>query len=535
MLKRVFVVYGILILFCSALIVHLYGISSGASISQMAFSFDEKRYISQMFTRYLRGNIYDFEMNPLVNRETEYVAVVEPQYFKELQSSALAEMFMCGVDYIEKKIKEQKPFYQIGEYPIEMEGITSMPRISRYGADPLALHIIGYTDSENADGLSGLERLFNDWLKTDQKEQISYMADARGRSLSIMGLTPPKGSQEELPGIRTTLDREVQQIVQNAAQSLEKGAVVVMEVETGFIKGLVSKPTFNPANIGQFLDSQGGEFINRAFVGYPLGSVFKTVTCAVAIDSGLDVKQYNYTCTGGIELGEHTFSCLKKTGHGDLNLEKAFALSCNPYFVNLIQYPGWAVKVLEYAKRLGFGERIELYQNLQTQPGQLPNEEGLFTPAQKANFVLGQGDLMATPLQVAHMMSIIANDGMDVGVHLLYSKVNSDKNDVESLMTEKKERVLSEETAKEVQRLLRYAVTNGTGFPAEIPAKMAGKTGSAEAGEETHGWFCGFFPYDNPQYVICAIGEDGKTGGSSAAPIVKEIAQKMTERYNIDG
>jgi cell division protein FtsI/penicillin-binding protein 2 len=194
-----------------------------------------------------------------------------------------------------------------------------------------------------------------------------------------------------------------------------------------------------------------------------------------------------------------------------------------------VQYPGWAEKIYEYAKKMGFGQEIVLYQDFKTQAGRLPELKDLIMPAQKANFVLGQGEFMTTPVQVAHMMSIIANGGIDVGVNLLYSKVNSDKNDVESLMTEKRERVLSETTAKEVGRLLRYTVTNGTGSPAEIPAKMAGKTGSAEAGEETHGWFCGFFPYDDPQYVICAIGENGKTGGASAAPVVARIAQKMVD------
>jgi cell division protein FtsI/penicillin-binding protein 2 len=534
MMKRIFVVYGVLMLFCTALIVNLYGISSGISISKMAFSFDEKRYISRMVTRNLRGPIYDYELKPMVNKETEYVTVIEPQYFKEWHSSTLAELFSCDPLIIDQKIKKEKPFFQISQYPIEMEGIISFARTSRYGAQPLAPHVIGYTDINNATGLSGFERIFDDWLKTDQIEQVSYMADARGRSLSVLGLIPPQNAQEELPGIRTTLDADIQTISQTASESLGKGAVVVMEVKTGFIKAIVSRPTFDPVHIEQYLDSKEGEFINRAFVGYPLGSVFKTVTCAVAIDSGLDVKEYNYYCSGEIAEGDHIFSCLKKQGHGDLNLERAFALSCNPYFVNLIQYPGWAQKIEEYAKKLGFGQEIVLYQDFKTQPGQLTQLENLTEPAQKANFVLGQGDLMVTPLQVAHMMSIIANDGVDVGVNLLYSKVNSDKNDVENLMVEKRERVLSEETAKEVQRLLRYAVTNGTGYPAEIPAKMAGKTGSAEAGAETHGWFCGFFPYENPQYVICVIEEDGKTGGGSAAPIVREIAQKMVESGKVD-
>ena len=535
MYKRMFVIYGVLLLFCTTLFVHIYNVSLSTMNARTTFAVNEGRYVSQIATSYLRANIYDFAGRPLTNRETEYVTVIEPQYFTQLQAATLAETFSTPVAYMEDRLKRQIPFLQITAYPIEMAGITSFERPLRYGEAPLAVHLIGYTDGANKTGFMGLERVFDAWLSAAQPGQVSYMADARGGSVALIGYTAGSHAKEAMAGIRTTLDIDIQQIAEDAARDLEKGAVVVIEVSTGFVKALVSKPTFNPYSVEQYLESEEGEFVNRAFMGYPLGSVFKTVACAAAAEIGLDMQEYNYACTGAFDTQSHSFACLREGGHGPLSLEKAFAVSCNPYFVRLAQYPGWSDEIWAYAKKLGFGERMMLYDGYGAQPGYLPSIHELQTPDQKGNFALGQGEFMATPIQVAHMMAIIANGGVDTGVHLIYSKIDENKREIERLSQPEKTRVLSREAAQEVGRLLRLAVTEGTGRSADVAAEMAGKTGSAEANGEVHGWFGGFFPYENPRYAICVLVEDGKSGSKSAAPIVKEIAQNIAQLSGAGG
>jgi penicillin-binding protein 2 len=319
-------------------------------------------------------------------------------------------------------------------------------------------------------------------------------------------------------------------ITQNAlAQGCERGAAVVLDVHTGDVLGMASLPDFNPASIADFLEREDAPFINRAISGFSIGSAFKTLISAAALEAGYRTT-HRYTCEGTVEVGGVRFRCNNNAIHGDIDMARALEVSCNTYFIEL----GWRLDerfMLTLMRNLGLGSAQTLAPNMETQSGNVPELPELRSPAAVANFSFGQGSLLSTPLQMACAMATIANGGKAVSPRLVVGSTPDGLVITNPTRVYASNQVLSQRTAQGVQQLMVDVIERGSGRPARpIRGGAGGKTSSAQTGriidgvEEVHAWFAGFYPAENPRYSIVVFVEGGVSGETVAAPIFKQIA-----------
>ena len=203
-------------------------------------------------------------------------------------------------------------------------------------------------------GAAGLERAFDSVLSQEGSLTVTYSVDAVNRVMDASSREISDTRQEAELGVVLTLDRRIQQVAEDACQDvLEKGAVVVMDVQTGEIRALVSLPSLQPNNLAADMENEDSPLINKAFSAYSAGSIFKLVSASAALESGLS-PEYKYTCTGSIQVQGQGFKCFNGIAHGTVTMEDAIAQSCNGYFVSLMQQvaPG---------RFFGHGQKLRLW------------------------------------------------------------------------------------------------------------------------------------------------------------------------------
>jgi len=231
------------------------------------------------------------------------------------------------------------------------------------------------------------------------------------------------------------------------------------------------------------------------------------------------------------------FACHKTEGHGSLNFLQGFSQSCNPVFIHTGLNLGYNT-IIRMAKRFGFGMSLELYDGMQQQSGNIPEKK--YTSSREiANISIGQGEILVTPLQVVDMITAIANNGVRKKLNLVDAVVTNEGNIVKIIRREEDSRAISEEVAKKIQTMMHEATISGTGKNANLDeyGGAAGKTGSAETGwivngeTKVHAWFAGFFPVNQPKYAAVVFVENGRQGGTAAAPVFKEIGEKILDMY----
>ncbi|MDR3643508.1 MAG: penicillin-binding transpeptidase domain-containing protein, partial [Clostridia bacterium] len=396
----------------------------------------------------------------------------------------------------------------------------------------VAPHVIGYVNSDG-DGVSGIEKAYDSLLKeAGGTITASFAVDALGRTLQGLSaeVNEEKGSGS---GVVLTLDKDIQAFTQQAAlKYLKSGAAVVMDVKTGDILALSSVPEFSQNDVAAAISAANSPLIDRAFSAYDLGSVFKISLCAEAIESNIPTSM-TVDCTGKIDVSGRIFRCEKLSGHGVEDMEQGLSNSCNIYFITLGRLLG-GDKILDMAKRLGFGSTLELAPGLKPSAGVLPTAQQMKIPAALANFSLGQGNFMATPIQVARMISAVANDGLLPQARLVKGIVGADGKMTAIYAGTEPQSVFSSAISGELQQFLINTVDVGTGMPAKPDIGGAGgKTGTAQTGWVKNGkaideaWFAGFYPAQNPRYAIIVVSEAGKAGGTSAGPVFKQIADHL--------
>lgn len=302
----------------------------------------------------------------------------------------------------------------------------------------------------------------------------------------------------------------------------KNGAIAVMNYMTGEVLAMTSQPSFDP---GKDLDTTGSSLVNRVTQGrYPPGSTFKIITAAALIKQGY--TDLHFECTGEVEVGDKVIRCAGDTAHGELDLERAFAKSCNGAFAIWAQQLG-ENKLRQTAEAMGFDENF-LFDDLivysSSFPSSIPNANMLGWTA------VGQGELLATPLHMMLVAAAIARDGvMPEPKTLLYAE--TDRGHVYAQTKPSTEgRILDESIAKTLKEYMRTVVTDGTGGRASISGlRVCGKTGSAEIDtdkENPHAWFVGFIDDAEHPLAICVLVENGGHGSSGAAPLAKKILEK---------
>ncbi|MED9890733.1 penicillin-binding transpeptidase domain-containing protein [Ruminococcus champanellensis] len=299
------------------------------------------------------GNIYDRNLEPLTNRDTEYLAAVIPT---DQTAAVLKGHVPEGYDLAEQ-LRAGKPFVcPVDSEEISGEDVLVFSVPVRYGESRLAQHLMGY--ALEGEGVCGLESAYQQLLRQDTgTNQVVYQVNGQGE---LLAGSPAKVTPAEpvKTGVVTTLDRDIQQICEDAAQQMERGAVVVMDVHSGDILAMVSRPDFDPAALGEALRSENSPFVNRALNAYSVGSIFKLAIAASAIQNGIS-PGYSYQCTGMTQIYGQMFRCHRHSGHGIQNMIDATANSCNTYFISLVQQLS-VKQMLETVSALGFGRETIL-------------------------------------------------------------------------------------------------------------------------------------------------------------------------------
>ena len=479
-----------------------------------------------------RAPIYDCRGERLTNEKTSYYAAIKPT----AQALLSIENMFSDKELLEihQRLKNFKPVIKKVDYPnFKSEDVSIFSKNERYSDNQILSHTIGYINSDG-EGVTGIEKGFNELFKNNiQRTKILFPCDANGKVLSGAKITQEVENAFGKSGVYITIDKRIQEIAEQCMDEghIDVGAMVVIEPSTGKIKAMVSRPNFNPDDIAKSLNEINSPLLNRALCAFSVGSVFKPAIAACALEQNIS-PYIMYNCTGKEKVKDVSFSCYNGNSHGKINMCGAIEQSCNCYFINLIEKMDME-ETLSTLKAFGFGKETVLCDSLISKSGVLPTLEELDTPAAKANFSFGQGNFLATPLQISAYMSAIANGGILNEPYLIEKTV--DKNIV-SFEHEKikGKRVLNKKTADLIKSFLQSAVENGNGRGARLfNTTSAGKTATAQTGNFKDGkelyntWFSGFFPVENPRYVVTVIKENGSLGASDCAPVFKMLADKI--------
>lgn len=525
MLRRMIVALGVMLLAFTFLLSRLAVLTSASELALAA----RRQGAFVLEVAETRGTIYDANFQRLTGADERLKAAVLP-----CEQSADLLLRLAGEEErpaLLKRLQALTPFlYEIAEEPPYTRGVEVFPVAERYGSPQPAVHLVGQLDPATGKGASGLERAYEQLLSsTGGSLKVRYTTDALRRAIDDAGAQVVDTGYNTGAGLVLTLDRDIQRVAEEAASSIERGAVVVMDPYTGDVKASVSLPLYDPNNMAAALGDPGSPFINRAFYSYPVGSTFKLLTAATALEQGYDIDRA-YNCEGAIEVLDQTFHCLKLTGHGWMDMTRALEQSCNPYFISLALEIGGPT-LLYKAGLLGWGADAELAPGMRTQAGTLPTARELAAPAAVANFGLGQGVLTATPIQIAALVSSIANGGGAVTPRLVAGTTSDGTSYSSRTAVYTPRPVFRPEAAEAVRGLMVSVVEQGSGRRAKPEEGGAGgKTASAQTGryvggeEVVHAWFSGFYPAENPRYTIVVLVEGGDSGSNTACPVFKIIA-----------
>ena len=482
-----------------------------------------------------RGTIYDCNGNRLVNAESGFLAAVMPS--DENFAAVASHAVKLSRQELEQLWEQGKPcVVQVdGEFESPNTWIYQIP--IRNGEHQLAQHVVGYTDS-TGQGAAGVERGYESLLAAEEGGlSLTFTVDAFGRGVSLEEAT---GKTDNPAGVVLTLDQEIQQICEEAGQRyLEQGAIIVMEAATGKLRGVASFPTYSIDRLADAVaDEENTPLINRAFHAYAVGSVFKIITAAAALEQGIS-PDFAHNCTGAITVDGTTFRCHHLAGHGLLDLKGALMESCNPYFIALSQQLD-PTRFWQIACGLGFGCSAELGENLITASGVLPDPEDLENSGAMSNFSFGQGNLTATPVQLAVTVSCVVNGGLAPSPSLVEGTTQNGT-DLQLRQSPQPTRVMSEETAAVLKADLLACVMEQPDQNATAPNEeyvAGGKTGTAQTGqmdengeEYNNGWFAGFFNAGGTDYTVVVLSQQAESGNMDAAPVFREIALEMTALY----
>ena len=475
-----------------------------------------------------RGEIYDRNYSPLVNTDQKLLAVVTP-------CPGSYEYLKGKIDdgYIRDKIENSSPFVVEVAEEINNELIRTFTVTERYSEDQLAIHLIGYTDSTGKVGVTGIEKAFNNYLSENSgKLSVSFQVDAIGRVLAGMDKFIDDNNFSSKAGVVLTIDKRIQKIAEDALENsrIKSGAVVVMKAHSGEISALASIPEYDPNNVADSLFTENSPFVNKALTSYSVGSIFKPIVAAVALENGIS-PDFKYKCQGEITVGDKVFRCYDNKKHGKVDMTKALSVSCNTYFINLISNIDTDY-LLKLCKDMGLGKEILLAPYIKSSSGSLPSNESLTLKGNLANLAFGQGELLASPLQIASVYHALSTG------NVITSKLIMGFTNYMGLMTKEPDsspiKVLSDSTVIKLREMLSTVSENSESRSSIV--NTAGKTGTAQSGnfkdnkEILRTWFAGFFPAENPDYIVVVINEDGVGGNVDCAPVYRAIAEGISGR-----
>jgi penicillin-binding protein 2 len=437
-----------------------------------------------------------------------------------------------------------------------------------YPQGELAAHILGYSGSvgklptgpinfneplwEESEGRSGLEKIFNTQL-TGEPGMKRLLFDENGNKLLEEQVKRPR------PGgtLVTTIDLDWQKLAEKTLENgCRRGAFVVIDVATGEVLVMASRPSFdlnrfvpgiNETDFKALEADPSQPLFGRAFQSaYPPASSYKPIVALAALNNGTVTENSTIYCPAAITIGKTVFNNWSKSAEGSINVKRALARSCNTWFYQVGIDVGPSA-FLNLSRRLGFGERSGLPLIGET-PGLVPSDEWMLKNEKRrildgdtANLSIGQGSLLASPLQVAQAMAGIANGGALPKLQLIRQVQDTRGRVVQAAVPERKNWLGVDLKAVEIVRQGMSDVVNaggGTGQSAGLSfTTLCGKTGTAQWGPKSKdqrlAWFAGFLPQDNPRFAFAVLyeGRPGETvsGGRMAAPMVRKFFEGIKD------
>lgn len=496
----------------------------------------EGQYTTRLDITSRSGFIYDRYFNLLSHDEYTGILVINPAECENFSSLA-REVSKLSRSFKESEISE-KLFDGI---PFTLT-VTNLEAARRFGEKTegvyffrsykenfsTAEHLLGYSREEK--GITGLRRACNSYLyeKLRAEAYAVYANDAKRGSMSELQITDECSEKD---GLILTLDKKLQLFTDGLSDFVKSGCVIVADGENGEILALSSFPEYDVERLGEYLNSDRGELLNKALCSFTPGSVFKLVVAAAALEADPKYADYTVDCAGSILSGNHYFGCHKRSGHGELDMKEAFALSCNCYFISLAKEIGYGA-AYETACRLGLNKAksIDLLRETGHSflSGSEPNEETL------ANLSIGQGELCLSPLDLLTIIQGAATGGI-TPFRVILGRTENGKNHFRTEQTP--ERVFSAETANALCDMMEECVKNGTGKAAKIDGvTMGGKTATAQTGrfdengvEYVHKWFCGFCDGTEKRYIFCVLFDNTKDRELSPTVVSGKICSFLKE------
>ncbi|MCP4723821.1 MAG: penicillin-binding protein 2, partial [bacterium] len=525
----------------------------------------------------IRGQFYDRNRVLLVDNVPAYSISVIPYELKnkEFLYSFVEENFPEELDNVKEKLQSATAYRPVKilhvdlhglalfeENKLEMPGVFSQIEPQRdYPSGINASHFFGYIKEIDEDeiesfgtdyyrsgdiiGKDGLEKQYESYLKGEKG--IKYIeVDALGQE---MGEIITNNSANSDPGnnLILTFDRDLQIAAEQALEG-KRGAVIALDPNTGEILTAVSKPDYDPFFMNRRLTPEEWNSVlndttnplsNRATQGFfPPGSTFKLVAAIAVLNDSIITPDYRYYCNGVYQVGRRPYHCHNLGGHGNLNMIEAIEQSCNVYFYNLafkhLDIDVWS----KYGKLFKFGESSGL-DTPEERSGILPDRKFLderylegWTKGNVVNQIIGQGDVITTPLQMARFAGIIATKGKITTPHFLKAVYNTRTDSLVYEYEIKTEQIdiIRDEVWNTVRQGMHDVVHGERGTARRVRRAgvlVGGKTGTAQNAGEDHAWFIGFAPFDDPEIAICTFVENGGGGGANAAPVATDVLKRF--------
>ena len=542
----------------------------GEKLQQMA-------YLQQTLNRNInpkRGTIYDSSGKVALatssSVETITVNPVNiPSNEKEKVATELTQLFNLKYEDVLKKVSKKTAIETIAKKVdknqtkelrlwMETNNITSGINIDEdtkrfYPYNNLASQIIGFCGSDNQ-GLAGIEAKYDNELK-GEKGKILKMTDAKGIDITDTSeaYEPAKQGNDLVLSIDATIQGIAEKYLKEACIDnvcTDGGNILLMNPQNGDILAIASYPDFNlndpytinneelKANWSNMTATERSNALqamwrNKAISDtYEPGSTFKLVTASTALEEGIvdsTDKEGEFCCTGYIEVAGVKMKCWRYyRPHGPESLRQALMNSCNPVFIGLGGRIG-VTKYYEYLRKYGFLGRTGI--DLPGEAGSIFLKESKVGPVELGTIAFGQR-FEVTPIQMITMVSTIANGGIYTQPKIVKQIINSQTGEIKNIETVKKDRVISEDTAKKMLSMMESVVAEGTGKNAQVKGyAIGGKTGTSEDGVNTGKYvtsFIGVAPISNPEVAILITlynptGEGGHQGGGVAAPIASQV------------
>jgi penicillin-binding protein 2 len=526
----------------------------------------------------IRGYMFDRNKRLIVDSRASYSVTVTPSEFKDNLVPLLSSVLEVDSELIKDRIRrgrlysifaptrikrdvDFKTLAFIEENRDRLSGVGYHVETRRsYPTEVQASHLLGYAREISEQqlgksdgfykpgdliGFAGLEAKYETALRGEKGYEFS-LVDARGRIIGPLDNGKSDIQPKEGFDLYLSIDKDLQALAEELLSG-KRGAIVALDPRNGELLALASGPDYplsrfsgvTPPDLWDSLNTRNDKpLFNRAtMTRYPPGSTFKMVLATAALQEKVIDTNWRITCHGSFRFGNKIFKCHTQTGHGSVNVVEAIEKSCNVFFYNLMLKTGFEFWT-KYGALYGFGAPTGIDIGEET-TGLLPSEDyfdrvygkGKWTRGYLVSLAIGQGEIGASPIQMACYAMALANGGtiyQPHAVRAIYSKKTAKFDSVAY-----GSRVLP--VSLEVAGLLRqamYLVVNGpggTGAAARVPGiSVAGKTGTAQNPHgKDHAWFVGFAPFENPEITVCVLVENAGFGGTQAAP----LAAKLIERY----